>query len=188
MIEKIRDSLSLIGIYYKLLRAIVRRTWYWLPKFMSFNSEIDYDIDKLNIAFLNRAITKAEKSKNQYYNTNALTQMKIARDLLVRVNSEYYWEEMYKYASIDFVIGPNGLLTSTTVFDNLGEYFDLHKATYKKVLSSNEYKRLSKSFDSSDDAIDNKRRLIATLMKGQLIQKSRQIAYRIVAEHSNFWW
>lgn len=176
-----RIKFTVKGWYYRLSYK-ASNLIYWLPKVYNLGDWDYYYFEKFTVFQLDRMILKFTDF-NKFcgeHHTYDLNRMKLARELLNRVNSNYYVDELDKYYGADYDLDQRGLFTRTTTFDNLGEYFDKHPRAYKHVLYH--LKRIGRKVTEDD------RYLIGTLLSERLTDEARMLAYKIIAIHSPRWW
>lgn len=170
-------------IYWKhRVYKLASNLWYWIPRIYDCNPWDYAYLERLIIDQLARMIGEFEAFNAKHGSNRELKEIKLAHELLLRVESGYYHDELYKYYGADYDIDAHGHFKSSINFDNLGEYYDKYPHAYKEAVSS--YSKLSRSEKNTDES----RLLIAYFMSEILHSKARRIAYKIIAEYSPRWW
>lgn len=133
-----------------------------------------YELDKSVLKSLKRIRKGMIKSAHIIENTREIERINLAIKLLKRSLNDYYFDDGNKYCTIDYSFHKNEntnaySIKSEIIFDDLDNYFKIHKAKYRKLTN---LERAS-SFN-----------IITELCSNQ----SRVLAYKIIGQNGRSWW
>ena len=188
MIQRIKLWWKFEGKYYhRDFAQGIRNLWKWFPtiwKDRDWDSNFIYEI--LRVKLENQAYYIGTKDRHMSAARDAERMLLCSRLIKIQ-QDELYKTEYLDYLKEDHEFIPTDetkkwfTMQSTTIEDNLDEYFALYPKQYKRVMQGkiNYFKRTLE---------DKNRHIIAIEIGLDNQERSRKLLFKIMNDHLEEWW